>query len=166
MRGGNIALSYTPRSGTTNAQVEDVLREVLAASSASGNTGEFRVEQVVGGFHVIPVAMLAKSGVMKPYASPLETRITLPSREEDGLEMMVRLAQAISARSGVTVNPGIMPMNRMARARVALSAENERAREVLWRALRSIGSDLSYELLCGVGDEATCGLSIHPVRIK
>jgi len=166
MRGGNIALSYTPRPGTVDAQVEDVLQEVLAHSKAMGNAGGFRVERVSGGFHVVPTTTLAKSGAIAPYISPLEARITLPPRSEDGLEMMVRLAEAVSTGSGVTVNPGVMPMTRMARARVVVGANNEPARDVLWRALQSIGPDLSYELLCGVGETGTCGLSIHPVRLK
>jgi hypothetical protein len=166
MRSGSIVLAYTPRSGTIDDQVEEVLQEVLTRSNAAGNTGDFRVQRVSGGYHIVPVAMVGKSGAMEPYASPLESRITLTSQPEDGLEMMVRLTRAVSEQSGITVSSGVMPMNLMSRARLSVSAKNERARDVLWRALQSISPNLSYELLCGAGERGTCGLSIHPVQIK
>jgi hypothetical protein len=78
MRNGSIDLTYTPRPGTIEAQVGEVLQEVLAHSNAAGNAGEFRIDWVPGGYHVVPVAMKGKSGATEPYASLLDTRITLP----------------------------------------------------------------------------------------
>lgn len=78
--------------------------------------------------------------------------------------MMMRLANVITTVSGHTVNPGTMPMNLLLQARVTVGAENEIARAVLWRALQSIRPDLSWQLLCEVGDRGACALNIHIVR--
>jgi hypothetical protein len=163
MRNGHIDLTCTPRPGTIESQVGEVLREILAYSVAVGNTGEFRIHRVPGGYHVVPVASKGKSGVMEPDPSPLDARVTLPYREEDGLEMISRLAHAITTSSGRTVTPGTMPMSGLARTRVTVGSQNERARDVLWRALQSISPRLSWQLLCAVGERGECALNIHPV---
>lgn len=167
MRNGNIDLTYTPRPGNTiETQVGEVLQELLTHSRAAGNTGDFRIDWVPGGYHVVPMAMKGRSGVMEPYTSPLDTRITLPYRQENGLEMMSRVAQAITIRSGVTVTPGIMPLSGLERARVAVDVQNDPARDVLWRALQSINPRLSWQLLCSVGERGSCAINIHAVPKK
>lgn len=167
MRGGSIDLTYTPRPGTaTEAQVAEVLQAVLAHSRNAWNTGEFRIDWIPGGYHVVPVAMKGKNGAMEPYASPLDARITLTYRQENGLDLMLRLVRAIAAASGSTVTVGTMPMNRLERARVAVDAHNDPARDVLWRGLQSIGPDLSWQLLCDVGEQGLCALNIHAVPRK
>jgi hypothetical protein len=164
MRNGSIDVTYSARPGTSvETQVEEVLGKVIEQSRAAGNSRDFRVERTSGGYHVVPVAMKGKSGVMEPYASPLDTRITLPRREERAAEMMRRVSQAITRRSGVTVTEGMLPINLFVQRIVDVGAEDEPARDVLWRALRSMNAGLSWQLLCGAGDTATCFLNIHLV---
>jgi hypothetical protein len=164
MRSGSIDVTYSAPPGTSvERQVEEVLETVIAQSRAAGNTGDFRVERTSGAYHVVPVAMKGKSGVMEPYVSPLDTRITLPRREERAAEMMGRVSQAITSRSRVTVTEGVFPINLFMQRRVDVGAEDERARDVLWRALQSMNADLSWQLLCEAGDSATCALNIHGV---
>lgn len=166
MKPDNIKVTYAPRPGSVDDQVEEVLHEVLAQSRAAGNTGDFRIESVPGGYHVIPVAMKGKRGGIETYTSPLDTRITLAPQQRSGLEAMILLAQVITEASGRKVGPGTMPMGRLDRARVILEANNDRAREVLWRVLQSIGPDLSWQVLCDVGEGAACALNVYPVRSK
>jgi hypothetical protein len=163
MRNGNIDVTYSAPPGTSvERQVEELLDKVIAQSRAAGNTGDFRVERTSGAYHVVPVAMKGKSGVMEPYVSPLDTRITLPRREERAAEMMGRVSQAITSRSGVTVTEGF-PINLFVQRLVDVGAEDERARDVLSRALQSMNAGLSWQLLCEAGDTATCALNIHGV---
>ena len=56
VRSGTIGLSVTPRPATIDAQVGEVLNEIIARSRAAGNTGDYRAERVDGGYHVIPIA--------------------------------------------------------------------------------------------------------------
>lgn len=165
MRGGTIDVTYRPAAGAaTEAQVGEVLREVLAQSVAAGNTGEFRVERASGGHHVVPVAMKSTRGLMEPYQSPLDCRITVPGRTGSGLAAVLRITEAIAARSGLPVRPGVMPLNRLEQAQVATGAEDEVARTALWRTLQAIDQRLSWQLLCGAGEDAICTLNIHFVR--
>ena len=164
MRNGSIDVTYSAVPGTSvDKQVEEVLEKVIAHSRTAGNTGDFRVERTAGGYHVVPVAMKGKSGVMEPYASPLDTSITVPHREERAFEAMTRLSQAITGRSGVTVWEGMIPTNLFLQRRLDVGAENERARDVLWRALQSMSPSLSWQLLCVAGDTGSCALNIHGV---
>jgi hypothetical protein len=163
MRRGSIDITYTPRQTTIDTQVGEAVQQVLLHSRAAGNIGEFSVDWVPGGYHVVPLAVKGKSGVTEPQLPLLDTRITLPYREEDGLEIIMRWAEAISTASGHRVHPGTMPMNRLARARVPVEAQNDRARDILWRALQSIGPDLSWQLLCDVGENGSCAINIHIV---
>ena len=166
MRGGTIDFTYVPQTDTVEAQVGEVMRTVVARSQAAGNTGEFRIDWVRGGYHVVPVAIKGKSGAAEPYASLLDTRITLPAQEEDGVQMMLRLAAAITRSTKRTVTAGTMPINALARARVSVVARNEIARDVLWDALQSISPRLSWQLLCDVGESGPCAINIHPVPKK
>ena len=50
--------------------------------------------------HVIPTAIKGKDGARQLYVSPLDARITVPSQQESGLEMMSRITSAITTFSG------------------------------------------------------------------
>lgn len=110
----------------------------------------------------MPIAMKGESGAIEPFESPLEARITIPFRREDGLQAMLRIIQAVTASSGITVERGKMPLS-MDRTQLRLEAHNDVARDVLWHALQSISSRLSWQLLCGAGKNGTCSLNIHGV---
>ena len=165
MRSGTIELDVTPHPGRTDAQVGEVLNEIIARSRAAGNTGDYRAERVDGGYHVVPIAARGKSGAMEAYQSLLATPISMPARDESALEMISRLVETIAAASGRKLGPGMIPVNRFHQTRVRVEARNERARDVLWRALQSIDRQLSWQLLCGVGEDG-CALNIHPVAVR
>lgn len=163
-RPGTIRFTFTPSFAPVEHQVLQVLRALVNHANNKGMFGGFAVEPRLGAYHVIPVAIRGKKGVLEPYASPLDTYISFPEENENGLEMMSRLTDAISAFSGVDVRPGTMPLNRFGQAQVSLSAKGERARDVLWRALRSIDPSLSWQMLCDVGENGLCAINIHQVR--
>jgi hypothetical protein len=162
MRNGTIAFTFMPRPGNTGAQVGEVLQEILIRSRGAGNAGDFWTELTQGGYHVVPVSTRGKSGSIEAFESALDTRITMSPRDETGLEMMRRFVDTVSAAWGQKLDPGTMPMSQLDRARVRVEARNDRARDVLWRALQGISPTLSWQLFCGVGDEA-CALNIHRV---
>ncbi len=161
-RRDSIRLAYTSKYAAPDAQAGEALARLLAVwNGGAGHSGKFRVERVVGGYHVIPVATKALNETTEPYTSPLDTRITVARAERDGLETLDVLAQAIADSSGRRVHPGNVPMNRLVRTRVTIGAENQTARKVLWRALQAIDPALSWQLTCGVGEDAECGINIH-----
>jgi hypothetical protein len=161
---GSLDVTYRLGSDAVGAQINGVLDAVIGQANQQRRFGEFRVERVQGGHHVIPVAIKGKTGARQPYTSPLDARITMSSSRESALDTMIRLVSAITAFSGSAVKVGTMPLTRFERSTVSLSAQAEPAREVLWRVLQSLGPDLSWQLLCGVGEAGECSLNVHPVR--
>lgn len=161
MRSDSISLAYTPTGPSVDAQVREVLTRLLAQWNRPPHSGRFRLDEVVGGYHVVPVARKGKDGDPEPYTSPLDTPITIRPDERDGVEFMTLLAEAISTSSGRRVIEGAMPMNRLRQAKVVLGADNQTAREVLWKALQAIDPALSWQFLCEVGEDPTCALNIH-----
>lgn len=164
MRNGSIDLRFTPAADAVEFQVGEVLEALLAHSTGRGNTGEFRVQRASGGYHVVPVATRGPTGVRQAYSSPLDTRISLELRNETALELFFRLAAAIAESSGFRVQPGTIPLNRLEQTRVAIGAQSEIARDVLWRALQSVGQDLSWQMFCDVGEHGLCAINLHSVR--
>lgn len=155
-----VELGKAPRE----SQVGAALAALLAEWNGPGRSAEFRVQPVPGGYHVIPVARRSRNEGNEPYTSPLDVRITIPYEERDGLETFLVLATAISKSAQREVTPGTMPLNRLSQTRVVVGAQDENARDVLWRALQAIDPTLSWQMLCGVGERAMCGLNLHLVR--
>jgi hypothetical protein len=161
-RRDSIHIAYTSKYATLDAQAGEALAQLLAVwNGGAAHSGKFRVERVVGGYHVIPVERKGLNETTEPYTSPLDTRITVAPAERDGLRTIAVLAQAIADGSRRRVYPSSVPFNRLARARVTIGAENQTARDVLWGALQTIDPALSWQLTCGVGEDAECGINIH-----
>ena len=166
MRSGSIDIEYAPAGQSPVAQVGDILERVVAQSKAIGNAGEFRVEAVAGGHHVIPVAAKGRSGEIEPFIPLLDTRITLERREESGMNAFLRIVGAVAGTSGRALEPGLSPTNRFFQRSLTLGADHEPARDVLWRALNELGGDLSWKLLCEAGNSPTCALNVHLVSTR
>ena len=164
MRSGTIHFRYSPRASTLGGQVEEVLQEIVTRSRRAGNIGDFRVESAVNGYHVVPVQAKNREGVEEPYDSPLESRITMASRDESAYATIHRFIDVVAKASGQPVEAGLMPTNRLMQTRVTIDGRNDKARDVLWRALQSIGPELSWQLLCGPADP--CALNIHLISLS
>lgn len=166
MRSGSLDISYVPRkrASSIEAQVEDVLRAVVKQANAADLPGDYSVRVVPGGFHVVPTSVNGKNGIKEPFATVLDTRITIPETEDGILEILALLGQTISQSTGTLVAPGSFPQGGFARARATIVARDEPARDVLWRVLQSVSPNLSFEALCEVGEKSPCYFSIHGVR--
>jgi hypothetical protein len=162
MRGGTLKFRHSPRASTLAGQVGEVLQEIVDRSRRAGNIGDFQVESALNGYHVVPVQARNRQGVEEPYQSPLESRITIESRDESAAGMIRRLLDVVSQVSGQTVEEGLMP-GRLNAMRVTVDAQNDKARDVLWRALQSINPELSWQLLCG--PDGPCALNIHVIAL-
>ena len=162
MRSGTLQFRHSPRASTLAGRVEEVLQEIVARSRRIGNIGDFRVESTVNGYHVVPVQAKNRNGVEEPYESPLESRITMESRDESAADMIRRFVGVVSQASGQPLVEGLMP-GRFHGIRVTVDAQNDRARDVLWRALQSVNAGLSWQLLCG--PDGPCALNIHAIAL-
>lgn len=106
--------------------------------------------------------MKGKAGVKEPYTPPLDVRVTIPETEAGVHEIVDLLTQAITRNTGTVVATGLMPQGRaFTQLRTTVVARDEPARDVLWRVLQSVRPDLSWALLCEVGEKSACYISIH-----
>jgi len=164
MRNGGISISYTPTNTSIEAQVDEALPLLVAKWNESSQSGHFTVGAVAGGHNLIPTARKGPSESLEPDTPPLSARISFPSEERDGLNTIAAVAQAISSAAGRPVTPGMMPINLLNRARLVVGAQDQVAREVLWNVLQALDPSLSWQVLCGVGENAACAINIHPAR--
>lgn len=162
MRGGTLQLRYSPRASTLAGLVEEVLQEIVASSRRADNIGHFSVQSTVNGYHVVPVQGKNRIGIEELYESPLDSRITMASRDESAADMIRRFLEVVSKASGQTVEEGLMP-GRLHTIRVTVDAQNDKARDVLWRALQSINPGLSWQMLCGPA--VNCALNLHAITL-
>lgn len=164
MRSGTIVTTVRAPAGHRSTQVRSVLDDVLAVSRRNGNTGDFRVIEADGALHVVPISAKGENGSLVPYQSPLEVPVTLEGRDESALQFIHRFTDAVSYRSGRKIRVGVLPLGRFDRTRLRIDAFEETARTVAWRMLKEMGGDLTWQLLCSVGEKSSCALNIYPVR--
>ena len=161
MRSSAIELTHEPRALSVDAQIEELLAEILTHHTKAGNAGEFRIQPGAGVHHVLPVAYKGLTGAMEGLTPLLDTPITFAKTEEAAYEMVLRIVAAVAAGTGMKLGPGMMPTNLFFQRRIIAEARNEPARDVLWRVLQSIRPDLSWKLLCSVGESGSCALNIY-----
>jgi hypothetical protein len=138
-RGGKLSLTL-PSSAAVNTQtIASVLDQLVRAQSIRGEGGRFRVLQVGDVFHVVPTEVRDRNGNWTAQSSILDVPISLPTEDRGKVEMLDAIVTAVSAAARVKVyvgggvGGGIFNPNRP--ASYHLGADNERARDVLMRAL-------------------------------
>ncbi|MCC6165239.1 MAG: hypothetical protein IT182_17985 [Acidobacteria bacterium] len=160
-RHGSLVVTYTPHSRSTAGQVGEVLEATVAQMNLSGEFAQFRVDTSHGAYHVVPVARPGRDGVTEPYMAPLDAMMSAQIPERPLFEVMTRLLDGINAASGKEIRPGMIPTRG---GWTAVDATSERARDIVHRTIRSVSSDLSWSVLCGVGQNDLCALNIHRVK--
>jgi hypothetical protein len=152
-----------------------VLQGTLTQQVAAGIPGEFRVLEIPEqGFAIVPLRVRDTSGNLVPDQSPLETRISFPREERDGIRTLELICGAVTSASGRKVVLGTVPINPLRNQVVRLGASNEVARDLLirtfdglrWSDSRNLGqvTRLAWRLLYGPG-ELTYALNVHQVMM-
>jgi hypothetical protein len=159
----DVRYEILPGTLSTFEQVRTLLLDLIGQSNQSGRLGQFQLDVVPGAYHVVPTAMKGSDGLMKPYTPLLDTRITIPFQVVDGLDMLSRLAEAVTRKGGRRLLIGTVPIGTLGRASIRLDAASESARSVLWSALQAVDPSLSWQLLCEPGEGADCYLNVHPL---
>lgn len=138
-RGGTLSLTL-PSSTSVSAQtVASLLDQLVHAQSSRGEGGHFRVVQDGDVFHVVPTEIRDRNGNWIPQSSILDVPISLPAEDRSEADMIGAITAAVSAEThtkvyvGGGVGGGISNPNRP--RPYHLGAENERASDVLMRAL-------------------------------
>lgn len=140
-RGGKLTITL-PSSASVNTQtVAAVLDQLMRAQSSRGEGGHFRVVQVGDVFHVLPIEIRDRNGNWTAQSSILDAPISLPTEDRSEVGMLDAIIKAVSAEAHTKIlggnvggmGGGIANPDRPASYR--LGADNERARDVLMRAL-------------------------------
>jgi hypothetical protein len=124
----------------TPAEIAGALREVLAVFETGGNAGGFRLVEGNGAFHVLPKI----NGV-------LDAPVTLGPGKRTLATLIAEMLASLSQTTGQTVLLATGPVNVLQQTSVDIAASNERAGDVLSRALFASGRKLSWQLLYDFG---------------
>jgi hypothetical protein len=163
--GGAFAFSYTlVPTGPTRTPQEALLGALLDQYHQSGYAGTFRLVRTGLVYHVVPAMTRDETGVLRPYGSILDRKISLPDREVDGFEMFASFVDAVKRSGEPRLELGTLPFSGLGRIRLRTGAYEESARSVLMRILASLHPRLSWRLLCSPGDGEACSLNVHEVK--
>lgn len=166
-RGGRLTLALPSSASVSTQSVASVLGQLIRAQSSRGEGGHFRVVQVGEVFHVVPTEVRDRNGNWTAQSSILDVPISLPVEDRSEGAMVDAIAKAVSAEAHVKVyigggvGRGIFNPNRP--QPYNLGADNERASDVLMRALvllndpksgTWISQRLTWQLLYDSSDNA------------
>jgi hypothetical protein len=148
--GGTLTLTIPSSSSISTQAVASVLEQLMRVQLKRGEGGHFRVVQAGDVFHVLPTEVRDRSGNWAVQPSILDVPISLPmeDRDEDGMLNAICNAVSVAAHVKVFLGAQLGGLGRHYR----LGADNERARDVLMRAVMSISSNnqkLTWQLFYG-----------------
>lgn len=161
--GGTLVFDLPVNPTGSPAEPGATLGALLKDYARSGLPGGFALRQTPGMWHIVPTRMKGADAAIQPYQSILDSRISIPAANRDGLEMMSAFVEAVK-REDPRLVVGTIPLNAFASARFDFGAANEPARDALVRVMRAVSDRLSWRLLCAPGVGAICALNIHVVR--
>jgi hypothetical protein len=146
------------------SRAEDVLAAVIRDYNKAGNNDAFRLVRTGKVFHVVPSVSDNKLGLPTNRESRLDVRVTIPDAERSVLQTLELILAHVGELTGVPTLVATVPHNFLAQKKVRTGATNERARDVLVRALASTGRDLSWRLNCGPNALKSCYFNLHFVE--
>ena len=175
-KGGSVtirALAGAKITGPTDLQ--SVLQTALDSHAEEGNAGQFKLLQTGTGVAIIPTNVRNTNGVWVPDQSPLDTAVSFPDLQRNGMETIELIRNILINTSGKSVELGTVPTELLKTQTVRLGAKNESARDVLVRMLAGLQwSDsriitpiykMSWQLLYAP-DTQGYFLNIHQVMIE
>jgi hypothetical protein len=145
--GGTLTFSVPAASSFDRQTMAGVLKGVIQAQEKNEHGGHFRVEETEGAFHVVPGEWRDRNGNWASHTSILDAPISLPMQERSFPAMLEAICNAVGSASHVDIVVGTGATT--SGERYALGADNEPARLVLSRALKSTEKKLTWLLLYG-----------------
>ncbi len=142
--------------------IATVVQMLVDVHAQSGNPGSFELRAGDAAWHVVPRRVTAADGNVRDVAPLLDSLVTLPDADRNGVETLEALCAELSRLSGYRVQVGTVPLNLLMHHRSRVSAENAAARDVLSRFLAAVGPNLSWRLLYDPGMRLFV-LNVHAV---
>ena len=142
---------------------EQLIPAMIQKYQDDGNTDAYRVVRDGQRFHVVPIRSADSSGIPIGRGSRLEARVSVVERSRTVYELLKAVLDQVSVEIQRPVGLGLAPMSMVTATRVSHGAQNERARDVIVRALGATGAKLSWQLFCGPGQPRLCMFNVHVV---
>jgi hypothetical protein len=163
-RGGTLNLTLPSAHSISADTMASLLEQVVRNQAHTRQGGHFRVERDGEIFHVIPSEARDQTGNWTPQAPLLDALISLPSEDRRRMATLPAITNALTAAVGVTVDMPFMGGIEAAEPRLyRFGAKNERARDVLMRALDLIGSPATRTTWLMFCDKLMCAISLENV---
>jgi hypothetical protein len=145
--GGALTLTVPSSSSISAQDVASILEQLMHVQSTRGEGGHFRVMQAGDVFHVLPTEVRNRSGnwTVQPSILDVPISLSIEDRDEDGMLDAICKAVSVAAHTKVFLGAQLGGLGR----RYRLGADNERARDVLMRALMTINKKLTWQLFYG-----------------
>jgi hypothetical protein len=141
-----LTLNIPSASAITAQDMAAVLAQLMQAQSSTGRGGHFRVQRSGDEFHVLPTEFRDQNGNWIEETSILEVSISMPLEDRSADGMINAICKAVSAaghvKMGLAFSVGGISSPSNPRP-YRFGADNERARDVLMRALNLLGANQS-----------------------
>jgi hypothetical protein len=165
-RGGALKLTLPSSHAISAETMATLLQQVVQAQTDTQQGGRFRVERDGDYFHVVPSETRDQNGNWSAQTPLLDVPISLPLQDRDRVDTLQAVGSALKAAVGVSVGiplmgGGIDSPDHPRQYR--LGAENERARDVLMRALTLVGNPkmrMTWLMFC---DKSGCAINLTGV---
>ena len=142
-RAGLIDLSYSP-----NIPADRVIRYCLSAyHNRSMNSGIFTMEKDGSVFHVFPIEHKDKEGVLMPHESILNTPISVSEQDKTPLDILRSISTKATEGSERKIRFGNFAQDGLFGSPKSFGSANKPARIALTEFVKTIGNDLSWQLL-------------------
>lgn len=144
---------------------QEVLAALIKKYNSDSYSDGFGLVQQGPLYHVVPIRSLDAKGIVKDRQSRLDVAVSVDDRDRNLYETLEVILKEVSTAVGMPVLLGNVPMNLLRSQRARVSAQNERARDVLVRALGGTKTNLSWQLFCDPGALRICAFNLHLVPI-
>jgi hypothetical protein len=163
-KGGSLEITYQMSPGPVRSdEMRDVIQRILDAHAERNNPGRFRLQQEGEIFHVIPTHAKNSAGTLASVKPILDTTISFPEQERSVIDTLEIIKNAVSKAAGIKVIIGTVPLNLLHRISSRQGATDEKARDVLVKALKATNTKLSWRIFYAPGWKMYV-LNVHWVR--
>lgn len=139
-----LTLKVPSSSAITTQEMASVLAQLIQVQSSTGRGGHFRVERAGDVFHILPTEFRDENGNWVKHTSILDVPISMPIDDRSADGMINAICKAVSDTGQVKVGLASMVGGISSPAiprPYRLGADNERARDVLMRALNLLDAN-------------------------
>lgn len=159
-----LEITYQTSQGAIKSEdIRPVVQKLLDTHAEKNYPGRFRLLQEGQVLHIIPMQVRDSSGFLVNIDSILDTPITFPAQERKVNTTLELITNAVSQVKGIKFIIGMAPMNLLDRTFYSGGANNEKAKDVLVRALKATNGKLSWRIFYDPGLK-WYALNIHEIR--